>query len=141
MIEAAGAGTEGPPPPLAVRPLAGSPTAKTGADTDHAAGAPNNIASVAANPNGVVVTNVQPDTPFDRIGLQSGDVVMSINGAPLHGQTDVAQWLYPILRGQRAQAHVLRGGHTLALTLAFALPDARGAEALVVAPAQAAVPR
>jgi len=78
---------------------------------------------VAGNHNGLIVANVGKDTPFDRIGLQSGDVVMSINGQPLHAQSDTALWLYPIIRGQAAQAYVLRDGHTLPLTLAFTLPD------------------
>ena len=74
------------------------------------------LSRVAGNHNGLIVAYVGKDTPFDRIGLQSGDVVMSINGQPLHAQSDTAQWLYPIIRGQAVQAYVLRYGHTLPLT-------------------------
>ena len=48
--------------------------------------------------NGVVVAQVEPDSPADRKGIRPGDVILSIDGKPVEEPRQVVDGL------QRAQA-------------------------------------
>lgn len=61
---------------------------------------------------GILVTEVLPSTPAERAGLETGDVIVEYNGAPVRdanrfrlmvGQTEV---------GARVPLKIVRGGHT-----------------------------
>jgi serine protease DegQ len=62
--------------------------------------------------NGAVVTRVLPGSPADRAGLQTGDVITSINGTSLQGadQLNNAEGLLPA--NSTVTLSVLRNGNT-----------------------------
>jgi general secretion pathway protein C len=66
---------------------------------------------------GVVVGAVPPGSMLERIGLQPGDVIRSVNGEPVATEADVAR----IVQGRGVQgpfnAEVLRGGTTIPLAV------------------------
>jgi hypothetical protein len=66
--------------------------------------------------SGYRLLNVQQDSPLaTRLGFQSGDVVISINGLPV--QRESAQQLYAALKSERAFTVVfVRDGETLSRT-------------------------
>ena len=66
---------------------------------------------------GLVVGAVPPGSMLERIGLQPGDVIRSVNGEPVATEADVAR----IVQGRGVQgpfnAEVLRGGTTIPLAV------------------------
>lgn len=62
--------------------------------------------------NGVVVTGVGHDSAAEQAGLQTGDVLTTLNGKPLHNENELrnAEGLLPL--GSTVQLGVLRNGHT-----------------------------
>jgi general secretion pathway protein C len=66
---------------------------------------------------GVVVGAVPPGSMLERIGLQPGDVIRSVNGEPVASEADVAR----IVQGRGLHgpfnAEVLRGGTTIPLAV------------------------
>lgn len=51
---------------------------------------------------GVQVTEVLPGTPLEQSGLQSGDVIVSINGVPINGPSDLPKILPALHMGERS---------------------------------------
>ena len=70
--------------------------------------------------NGAVVTRVMPGSPADRAGLQTGDVLTSINGTPLQSadQLNNAEGLLPA--NSTVSLGVLRNGSTRQVTAQLA---------------------
>jgi S1-C subfamily serine protease len=69
-------------------------------------------------PQGLLIQNVPPGSVLERIGLQPGDVVQSVNGEAVASEADVAR----VLQSRGAQgapitAEVQRGGMTVPLAL------------------------
>jgi S1-C subfamily serine protease len=59
---------------------------------------------------GVIVVAVEPGSPAERGGLTLGDVLVAIDGAPIHHPGDVAERLGPSSVGTTLAVRVLRGG-------------------------------
>jgi Do/DeqQ family serine protease len=66
--------------------------------------------------NGVVVTGVSNGSAAEHAGLQTGDVLTTLNGKPLHSEQELrnAEGLLPL--GSTVQLGVLRDGHTSAVS-------------------------
>lgn len=77
---------------------------------------------IAATDNGLSLANVRENSLFGLMGLQSGDVLMSVNGEAVGAQTDLTALLLPIMRGEPAAAYVLRDGQTFPMKLQFSPP-------------------
>jgi len=60
------------------------------------------------SPHGVAVLDVVPDTPAWHAGLRSGDVIVAVNGVPVHSRGDLAAVLYAAL--PPVQIDFLSGG-------------------------------
>ncbi|WP_025322685.1 tetratricopeptide repeat protein [Deferrisoma camini] len=73
-------------------------------------------------PRGCVVTRVLAGTPAERAGLRWGDVILSVNGVPVGGAEDLAEWS-GVLGGGTAVVGILRGGAAGEVTVS--LPRAR----------------
>lgn len=65
---------------------------------------PPAVASSAGQQDGALVVAVEPESPADKAGLMLGDVLLSLNGAPVRGPDD----LLTLLRDQAASEVTLR---------------------------------
>src|SRR5262245_44092689 len=78
------------------------------------------------DPNaGVLVTSVQSDTPAEKGGLRSGDVITHINGNKVSTPSDVSTQLEDIEAGTQLEVTVLRHGAEQRLTV---VPEERSWE-------------
>jgi membrane-associated protease RseP (regulator of RpoE activity) len=83
---------------------------------------------------GALVANVVADSPADRIGLQSGDRILAINGQPTANYHDVTRIIGAMHANDRVELTVARGGWQGKLT------GELGAVATVFNPARQFVP-
>jgi S1-C subfamily serine protease len=69
-------------------------------------------------PTGVILINVEPQSPADRGGLVLGDILISWDGTPLLDPSDVRAMLNRGDRvGQQVQIGIIRGGALLELSI------------------------
>jgi S1-C subfamily serine protease len=59
---------------------------------------------------GVIVVGVEPGSPAERSGLLLGDVLVTIDGAPIRHPGEVAERLGPASVGTSLKLRILRGG-------------------------------
>jgi hypothetical protein len=59
---------------------------------------------------GVVVEEVLPDTPAQKMGLQRHDVILSVNGAPVSAAPAVRAAVEAVKEGGELKLRILRGG-------------------------------
>jgi serine protease Do len=81
---------------------------------------------------GAVVTQVQPDTPAAKAGLQAGDVIVRYQGERVEGAAALARMVRETPAGRRVEIEVERNGsaQTLQATLEKGGPWHRWAEGL-----------
>ena len=68
-------------------------------------------------PAGALVTNVAPDTPAAQAGLESGDVIVSIDGKSIDTPEALDYRLTTVPIGETAEIKVLRNGEELQLSM------------------------
>ncbi|MDL2338464.1 MAG: Do family serine endopeptidase [Pseudomonadota bacterium] len=76
-------------------------------------------------PAGALVANVDPNSPAAKAGIESGDVVLAVNGTPIIGSADLPALVGLALPGDKVVLKVWRQGaeRTLNATLADAKPE------------------
>ncbi len=62
------------------------------------------------NVAGALVTQVQPNTPASRAGIEMGDVIVSLNGQPINDQTDLVARLARMHPGENVSLTLYRNG-------------------------------
>ncbi len=65
-----------------------------------------------SSPEGALVNEVRPDSPASRAGLQSGDVILSINGTPVNESNQLRVNVSMMNPGQTVHLKVFRDGQT-----------------------------
>jgi serine protease Do len=70
-------------------------------------------------PSGAVVAEVAPGSPADRAGLKRGDIVVSLDGAPVLDASSFRLHLAEKAPGTKAQLGVMRAGRPVDLTAAL----------------------
>jgi general secretion pathway protein C len=97
-------------------PVADQPTDAPPAASTQPAGVPG-TSQLAGSSQGLVVQAVAPGSMLERLGLQPGDVVRSVNGEQVRSEADVARIIQS--RGLQGSysAEVQRGGQTIALAV------------------------
>ena len=82
-------------------------------------------------PQGALVANVDPNSPAGKAGIESGDVVMAVNGTPIVDSVDLPAMVGLALPGDKLSLQLWRQGaqRTVNATLADAKPDATVAKA------------
>ena len=75
---------------------------------------------------GVLVSQVDPDTPGARAGLQQGDVIRAINGTELDGPTQLQVMVGELGPNAKATLTVLRNGKQLSLPVTLGEMDMQG---------------
>ena len=71
------------------------------------------------NPNpsgGVVIEDLPPSGIVERLGLQPGDVIRSINGNPVNSQADLTRLSQLLAQVSQIRVEGTRAGHPLNLT-------------------------
>ncbi|AOA57694.1 Do family serine endopeptidase [Acinetobacter larvae] len=78
-----------------------------------------------AKPEGSLITQVNPDSPAAKAGLEAGDVIMKYNGSPISRTADLLNFLNRTTPQQNIQLEVLRNdkSRVINVTLARALDD------------------
>ena len=78
----------------------------------------------ASQVSGALVSDVTPDSPASRAGLERGDIIMAINGKPVNSSADLRMNVSLMAPGTRVDVKVLRNGanQTIPVTLAE-MPD------------------
>ncbi|WP_309086525.1 DegQ family serine endoprotease [Chelativorans sp.] len=80
-------------------------------------------------PAGALVTNVAPESPAARAGLQSADVVVAVNGKPVETPEALGYRLATLPIGETAEIEVLRNGEQLRLAMPVErAPEGTGVE-------------
>ena len=59
--------------------------------------------------DGAAIAQIQPDSPADRAGLRSGDIVTAVNGRPVRGAAELRAQLGVIPVGETVEMRVQRG--------------------------------
>ena len=70
---------------------------------------------------GAYISEVTAGGPAEKAGLQVGDIVKTVNGAPIKGPTELTRRIADISVGEKVQVGVDRSGKMLSLTLTAAL--------------------
>ncbi|HKV06385.1 MAG TPA: Do family serine endopeptidase [Candidatus Acidoferrales bacterium] len=71
-------------------------------------------------PYGIVVEAVEPGSPADKVGLQAGDVITSVNGQPVHTGADLVNPIAQTPIGQSVQIRYVRNKQTKDATITVA---------------------
>ncbi|MBL8711019.1 MAG: PDZ domain-containing protein, partial [Rhodospirillaceae bacterium] len=61
-------------------------------------------------PRGALVSNVDPDSPAGKAGIQSGDVILGFNGQPVEELRDLPRLVAAAKPGETAEIAILRDG-------------------------------
>ncbi len=92
---------------------------------------PQRVADAAGSPQrtAVMIQSVQPDAPAARAGLRSGDILLTLDGAPITGPDALLRRLASNAIGRPMPARLIRAGRFLELVLTPAerAPDRRDA--------------
>ena len=68
-------------------------------------------------PMGALVASVEPGGPADKAGIQSGDVVLAVNGKPVDRSSELPPLIAAVKPGSDAQLDVWRGGKKRTVTV------------------------
>ena len=79
---------------------------------------------------GAMVDQPQPDSPAAKAGIQSGDVITAVNGAPIKDARELARTVAVLAPNSSVKLEVLRKGETKTLTVTLGqMPNERQASA------------
>ncbi len=70
--------------------------------------------------SGAAVTNVAQGSPAQRAGIQPGDAIVEINGAPIDSGDDLMRWIAGAKIGQPAELMIYRGTQPSTVSLVLA---------------------
>jgi serine protease Do len=82
------------------------------------------------NAEGALVAEPQPDSPAAKAGIQSGDVITTVDGQPVKNARELARKISSMAPGSSVKLGIWRKGEEKALTLTLGeLPNTRQARA------------
>ena len=78
-----------------------------------------------AKPEGTIITNVAPNSPAEKAGIKSGDVILKYNGMPISRKSDLFNYLNRTSPNQSINLEILRDDRvrTISATLTTAPDD------------------
>ncbi|MEA3211073.1 MAG: serine protease Do [Chthoniobacter sp.] len=87
--------------------------------------------------SGALVNEVQPKSPSEKAGIQSGDVVVAVNGKKVEGPRELQLLVAGLAPGTKVDVEVLRDGKDKKFTVELAeRPTPRGATASTESPSE-----
>lgn len=69
------------------------------------------------DPNGVLVSDVSPNSPAEAAGLQRGDIILEVNGKPMTDSNQLRMTISMMQPGSEAKLKVVHGGSQRELTV------------------------
>jgi S1-C subfamily serine protease len=81
---------------------------------------PDSLRDIAGDDLGMMVMSVAAEGPGAKAGVVGGDIVLSLNGAPMHRRRHLAAQLDSDSVGKQAELRVIRGGQIVTLQLEIA---------------------
>src|SRR5207253_2765657 len=66
---------------------------------------------------GALVSNVESGSPAEKAGIQSGDILLAVNGKDVESSSDVPRIIGDMRAGQRATLKIWRKGSTRDISL------------------------
>lgn len=69
------------------------------------------------DPNGVLVSDVSPNSPAEAAGLQRGDIILEVNGKPMTDSNQLRMTISMMQPGSEAKLKVVHGGSQRELTI------------------------
>jgi len=70
---------------------------------------------------GAYVSEITPDGPSDKAGVELGDIIVSVNGKPVKSPTELTRKIADIKAGEKLTLGVIRNNKPLSLTLTAAM--------------------
>lgn len=67
--------------------------------------------------SGIIIVNVEPNSPGDRAGVMIGDVLVSLDDTPMSDTAQVLAMLEPERVNQTLNAAIIRGGNLVQVTI------------------------
>lgn len=111
----------GPAPGAAARPQARPPQAPPGSPPDlaslltQARVTPHVTAGSSGKPDGVVISEIQPGSIFESVGLVNGDLIQEVNGKAVTGVADLLAMYRDLKPGLNLSVKVSRAGRQVVL--------------------------
>lgn len=69
------------------------------------------------DPNGVLVSDVSPNSPAEAAGLQRGDIILEVNGKPMTDSNQLRMTISMMQPGSEAKLKLVHGGSQRELTI------------------------
>jgi serine protease Do len=89
--------------------------------------APGGAAVTPSAGDGAAVAFVDPDSPAASVGLAAGDVIVDMNGEPVHSTAELRSMLYPEPPGSSMAVTFERAGVTRTVPVVLGEPEAADA--------------
>ena len=68
-------------------------------------------------PSGMYITDIAPGSNAEQVGLQEGDILISVDGTKVYDQSDLDTLLYGYAAGDTVTIIIYRGGYTMQASL------------------------
>ncbi len=86
------------------------------------------------NRPGAVVTRVEPESPADKAGLKTGDVLVAVNGRPVRDAADVRNSIGLLRIDEKVNLEVVRNGGTQTIEAVIREPEATAVDGSALHP-------
>jgi serine protease Do/serine protease DegQ len=70
--------------------------------------------------NGLIITDTEADSPADKAGLKRGDVIVAVNGKPIHDQDELRLTISQMAPGSKITLNTARDGRPMVLNVTLA---------------------
>lgn len=80
-------------------------------------------------PSGMYITDITPGSNAEQVGLQEGDILISVDGTKVYSQTDLDTLLYHYSAGDTVTIVIYRGGYTMQADIVLEEAGTAGATA------------